>query len=88
MKLLILNTFAGKVYKDNGYKNLIVFLHAKHRVISSFLCIKKWKCRGCLGSVNCKTYNMIIQMELYMQERKSKISFSDSNYIILIQGLI
>jgi hypothetical protein len=27
MKLLILNTFAAKVYKDNGYKNLSIFLH-------------------------------------------------------------
>jgi hypothetical protein len=32
MKLLILNTFAAKVYKDNGYNNLSVFLHTKHKL--------------------------------------------------------
>jgi hypothetical protein len=32
IKLLILNTFAAKVYKDNGYKNLSIFLHIKHKL--------------------------------------------------------
>jgi hypothetical protein len=40
------------------------------------------------NNIQTNSIKHIIEMELHLQERKSKILFSDSNYITSIQGLL